>query len=70
MYDDAGVPRVPSFVDEYQSCPDCGTSLWVLTRSPREAETAPRKLFCGACNQTFIAPELKYRPDLLSFPAA
>jgi hypothetical protein len=63
MDDEAGVPRIPSFIDEYQSCPDCGTSLWVLTRPPGEAETAPRKLFCGACNLTFVANELKDRPD-------
>jgi hypothetical protein len=41
--DEAGVPRALSFIDEYQLCPDCGTSLWVLTRAPGESETVPRK---------------------------
>jgi hypothetical protein len=59
MGDNPAVPRTLSIANESQMCPHCGTSLWILNRTPEEPETAPRTLFCGVCNQTFIAYELK-----------
>jgi hypothetical protein len=59
MGDDSAAPRTLSIANESQLCPHCGTSLWILNRTPEESETAPRTLFCGVCNQTFIAFELK-----------
>jgi hypothetical protein len=41
MDDKAGMPRVSSFIEEYQSCPDCGASLW-CSRGRPESLKRPR----------------------------